>query len=283
MTAFPLFDSLSHPTLDGSFLASEKDTRFGTVSHALRAHGFVGGCAIGMHGVGGYEHRAYLAACRAHDNLFPVAGFDPAAADPRAEAGAIAALGFTAIKVHPRLAKLVLSPTQLGDILAAAAAEGLTVFLCTYNHAAIAHYPATDPLSSLVTALQRAPDAHVVLVHGGDVRLLEYAQLVRHNENLLLDLSFTALKYRGSSVDLDVAYLCENLDRRVCVGVDHPDFDHAALRARFDQLCANLDPDKARNVGYRNLASFLGVTVDVEHARLRTAPAADATDSQASR
>jgi len=258
----PIFDSLSHPTVTGRFLDSSVDTSFETVSRQLRDNGFLGGCAVGMHGVGDYSHEAYLEACAAHDNLYPVAGFDPRARDPHAEAGRISALGFGAFKLHPRQAGIVLSEQQLGDILKAASVHGLVVFLCTYYHSAVAQHPLTDPLFTLVAALRRAPEARVVLMHGGGVRVLEYAQLVRHNPNLLLDLSFTALKYRGSSIDLDVSHVMRHLDRRVCIGVDHPDFDPAALRARFDTLSDELDEDRARNVAYRNITQFLRIPVD---------------------
>jgi predicted TIM-barrel fold metal-dependent hydrolase len=112
----------------------------------------------------------------------------------------------------------------------------------------------------LVGALKRAPAARVVLAHGGGVDLLRHAELVRHNDNLLLDLSFTLLKYAGSSIDADVAWLLAQFDRRVCVGSDHPEFTPAELRTYLDRALAKLPRDKAENVAHRNLARFLGRT-----------------------
>src|SRR6185503_12404899 len=112
---------------------------------------------------------------------------------------------------------------------------------------------------TLVGGLRRSPGSKVVLVHGGDVQALRYAELVHYNPNLLLDLSYTLLKYRGSSLDADMHYLFRALDRRTCIGVDHPEFTHRALRERFDELASGLPEEKANNIAHRNLESFLGV------------------------
>ena len=62
----------------------------------------------------------------------------------------------------------------------------------------------------------------MVLLHGGDVQLLRYAELVRFNANLILDLSLTIMKYAGSSLDADLSFLFREFDRRICIGSDHP-------------------------------------------------------------
>jgi hypothetical protein len=98
-----------------------------------------------------------------------------------------------------------------------------------------------------------------VLAHGGVTELLKYADLVRFAPQLLLDLSFTIMKYAGSSLDLDLAYVIKNLDQRVCVGTDFPEFDHAALRKRFEALTRGLPAAKIRNAASENIRSFLGI------------------------
>jgi predicted TIM-barrel fold metal-dependent hydrolase len=124
-------------------------------------------------------------------------------------------------------------------------------------HCRLDSYPDTDPFYSLVRLLKRCPKARVVLVHGGDVRLLEYAELVRHNSNLLLDLSLTMMKYAGSSIDADIGFLFRRFDRRICVGTDFPEYSHSALRGRFDHFSSGVAQDKLENIGFRNLQGFL--------------------------
>jgi predicted TIM-barrel fold metal-dependent hydrolase len=188
----------------------------------------------------------------------PIAGLDPSAAQLERELARIAALGFRGVKVHPRLARWTPTADGLGSLFRAAAANGLPVLYCTYRHAPIASYPGEDPFYVLVRALQCAPGARVILMHGGDVELLRYAELVRFNENLLLDLSFTMLKYRGSSLDADLAFLLSRFDRRICVGTDHPELGHEELRERFDELTAGLEREKVENAAFRNIQAFLG-------------------------
>jgi predicted TIM-barrel fold metal-dependent hydrolase len=171
----------------------------------------------------------------------------------------IASLGYRAVKVHPRFSSFEPTAALLGEIFQAASARGLIVFYCTFLHTRVDLYPAADPLHILVGGLKRSPGSKVVLVHGGDVQALRYAELVHYNPGLLLDLSYTLLKYRGSSLDADMSYLFRQLDRRICVGVDHPEFTHRALRSRFDELATGLPEEKARNIAYRNLETFLGV------------------------
>jgi predicted TIM-barrel fold metal-dependent hydrolase len=255
----PLFDSLSHPTLSGGWHGRHLDASFDGLARALESNGCVAACAVGMHGIEGYEHEAFIAACRPHPALVPIAGFAPGPDDPDEELAHIRALGFAGIKIHPRYSKLSLDDPALAASLRAAGRVGLPVLLCTYHHDTLARYPTQDPFYATVALLQAAPDTKVVLVHGGDVGLRRYAELVRFNENLLLDLSFTLLAYEGSSLDADIGFLFRARDRRICVGSDHPEFDHGALRRRFETFATGLSPEKAENIAYRNLEAFLGI------------------------
>jgi len=75
---------------------------------------------------------------------------------------------------------------------------------------------------------------------------------------VLLDLSFTLCKYEGSSIDLDIRYLFEKFDRRICIGSDSPEFDLSKLRQRFNQLTEGLDIVKKKNIGFQNLQAYVG-------------------------
>jgi predicted TIM-barrel fold metal-dependent hydrolase len=168
-------------------------------------------------------------------------------------------MGFRGIKLHPRFSGLTRRLGLLGPTLRAAGEAGLVVFLCTYLHGRLADYPGTDPLFDLVESLRQAPTTRVVLVHGGDVRLLQYAELVRHNPNLLLDLSLTLMKYAGSSLDADLRFLFRHLDQRICIGTDWPEYSAQAVRARFEDLTGDVTLQKRRNAAFCNLAGFLGM------------------------
>lgn len=254
-----LLDSLAHPTLSGRWLASGRPAGFALLAEELKTQAYLGACAIGLAGIEGYSHTDFIAACRAYPGLIPIAGFDPARdASPEA-LRALRTMGYRGIKIHPRFSGLTRRLDTLGPVLRAAGAAGLVVFFCTYQHCGVEDHPDSDPLASLVAVLREAPATKVVLVHGGDVEVLRYAQLVRHNPQLLLDLSLTLMKFPGSSVDADLGFLFRHFDRRLCVGTDWPEYGMAEVRARFDHFAAGLAPDKRRNIAHANLLGFLGL------------------------
>lgn len=220
--------------------------------------GFSAACAVGLAGVEEYEHDRFAAMCRPYPQLVPIAGIDPFAGDLRTQLDAVRDLGYRAIKLHPRFSSFSVYDDAFSTTLREARNRDLAIFLCTYFHDSAAKYPDNDPLYGITRALKRAPDTRIVLLHGGDVDLMRYCQFARHSENVLIDLSFTMMKYRGSSMDLDLKYLVEHFNRRLCIGVDHPEYDHAAVRLRFEELTASLDDDKSANIGNRNLSRFLG-------------------------
>ncbi len=100
----------------------------------------------------------------------------------------------------------------------------------------------------------------IILLHGDDVNILGLMEICRPYQNVLLDLSFTLCRYEGSSVDLDLRFLFQNFDQRVCVGSDNPNFSLAQFRRRFDELTAGLDQEKGLNAAHRNLQSFIGTS-----------------------
>ncbi len=255
-----LFDSLAHPTLSGRWPNSDRDARVETLVASMRDNGFARACAVGLAGIEGYAHAEFAAMCRPYPELVPIAGVDPRAADVTAQFDAIATLGFRGIKIHPRNSGVDLRDPSLAPAFRAAAERDLVVFLCTYFHAGVDAYPRHDPLYDLVAALQDAGDCRLVLVHGGDVELMRYAQLARHSPNLLLDLSHTMMKYQGSSIDLDLKFLFRAFESRICIGADFPDYGHAAVRARFEDLAGGLDDKKTEAIGRTNLEKFLRLT-----------------------
>jgi predicted TIM-barrel fold metal-dependent hydrolase len=255
-----LFDSLAHPTVSGGWLGRDLDASFDALRAQLEGAGYSGACAIGLHGVEGYSHAQFLARCRDIPQLVPIAGFDP---NDDASPGALRKLrvmGFRGIKIHPRFSGLTQTLASLRDAIRWAGEANLTVFYCTYLHCDVDHYPLQDPLVALADLLRSAPRTRVILVHGGDVDLLRYAELVRFNPGLLLDLSMTMMKYEGSSVDLDIGFLFRRFDRRICVGTDWPEYRHEHVRERFERFAHGLDEERQVNIASRNLIQFLGIT-----------------------
>jgi predicted TIM-barrel fold metal-dependent hydrolase len=258
-----LADSLAHATLTGTWMDRPAGATFAALQQQLDQHGYAFACAVGMWGMDGFEAEAYATACRGFPRLVPVAGFRPESHDSlRADLARLRDLGYRGIKLHPRFSRLDVADPLIGQTMEFAGQLDLVVFWCTYLHTSIEAWQTVDPLLALVDQLRAAPSARVVLLHGGDVDLLRYMQLVRFNDRLLLDLSHTIAKYPGSSVEKDVEFLFRHFDRRICLGTDWPQFSHAQLRVLYERFATGLPPEKRVNIAHGNLARFLKVNVD---------------------
>lgn len=256
-----IFDSLAHPTISGGWLGSSLRADFELLADELQQAHFIGACAVGLAGIEDYAHHRFIESCRRHPNLIPIAGFDPSRESLESLRDLIQ-LGFRGIKIHPRFSRLTQDLESIVPALQAAGRADMTVFLCTYMHCNLGNYPARDSFNSIVDLLREAPKTRVILVHGGDVDLLRFAELVRFNENLLLDLSMTMMKYAGSSIDDDIAFLFHQFDRRICIGTDWPEYRPQQVRERFEHFASDLAIDKQQNIASRNLLAFLGATND---------------------
>jgi predicted TIM-barrel fold metal-dependent hydrolase len=260
MTIIALFDSLAHPTLSGDWFGRGLDASFETLVRDMREASFARACAVGLAGQEGYEHAAFAARCRPFPQLVPIAGVAPKPApEIECELDMVRELGFRGIKLHPRLSRFTYDDPCVIDTFNAAARRGLPVFLCTYFHTDIMGYPAADPLYAIARALKSASDARLVLLHGGTVELMRWMQFARHSPSILLDISFTLMRYIGSSLDADLAWLFHGFHDRTCIGADHPEYTHTDIRGRFEELAARATPEAARKIGGLNLARFLGV------------------------
>lgn len=255
-----LFDSNAHPTVTGRWPSKDLDASFARLSKDLNRDQFRGACAVGVWGLEDYSHAGFLALCRKYPNLVPIAGYYPLELSAiRSDLKAIQIKGYRGIKIHPRDPHIGLSDPRITGTFQVASELGIPILLCTYFHSGIENYPTRDPLYDIVTLLQDSRDARVMLVHGGDVNLLRYAELVRFNPSLLLDLSLTFMKYRGTSLDMDIRFLFEQFDRRICIGTDFPEYTHEEVHERFVEMSRGLARDKVENIAFRNVENFLQI------------------------
>jgi predicted TIM-barrel fold metal-dependent hydrolase len=251
----PLFDANAHPVP----ATSGKMETFQVFVKKLAEVGFFGACAVGLPQED-FQPCEFLKACRAHRNLFPVAAWPNVPSNEvEGQLAALSAMGYRAVKIHPRLSGLSVRDPRFAQTLRMAAATGVIVFHCSYQFAADNALHPADPLPWLLEAVTGAPDLRMVLLHGGTVELLRYAESIRMHPNVLLDLSNTLQRYEGSSLDRDVSWLFRTFDRRICIGTDYPDYDPAGLRVRFEALADGLPPEKCENIGWKNIVKFLGI------------------------
>jgi predicted TIM-barrel fold metal-dependent hydrolase len=250
------FDSLTHVTHDGRWFGERQtDASLPTLLADMDAAGVGRACLVAIADY--VDNDVILASARAHPQRFvPIAGYNPrlAATTRRIEAAVaeIKRQGFAGIKLHPRLNGYDPQDAKCIATIEAAGTQGLVIFLDTlFRRPGLATRHAPDVIDAIVAA---CPDTKMVLLHGTGTTMLDLYEIVRCNDHLLLDLSFTIMRYRGSTrLDDDMHFLFKTTDRLVTVGSDWPEYTPAATLARFDELTLGIEAERVRNVASGNL------------------------------
>lgn len=251
----PRFDSLVHVTRGGTWINNRDDASLTRLDAALADASVSHACLVGLSGV---VDNDYILECASQSSgrLIPIAGVDPSDTQP-ADIAALGPRGFRGIKLHPRLHGYdPLDPRALALMCAARDAR-LVVFLDTlFRQRARATRASADIVDELA---HRCDGARLVLLHGGGAELLRMAEVVRVNPSLLLDVSYTLLAYKHSSVAQDIRWVFERLDQRVVVGSDMPEFTPGEAFAEAERLADGLPASKWANIAHGNLSRLFPV------------------------
>lgn len=260
----PIFDTLSHPTLNGDWLLPNyvQRARIADMKADMREAGVYCTFAVGMAGIGGYEEQAYIdmIRCEGEGMFLPVAFFEFNGLNPQQiyeRLMSIKQMGYVGIKLHPRWAHFLITDEYLPFIIDTANELDLIPLLCTFFYSN--HQPMSvnniDNLGDMLMKLKSESD--LILLHGGLTRVLETMELVRYFPNVKLDLSETISKYEGTHLEMDFDYIFRLFDRKTTIGTDSPEINHQTLRRRFEQFAANTTREKAENIAYKNIESVL--------------------------
>lgn len=257
----PIFDSLAHPTISGNWSSSNLDASFDTLYSEMNSNKIIKACAVGLPNFEGYNHFQFINKCAGYSNLIPISGFDLFVNDIPEEISLLKNLGFKGVKLHPRCGKFSFEKDEkrIIEVMNSCYENDLVVFICTFYSSEINDFPQRDPFWQLVNIFKNSAKTKTILVHGGTTRILEYSDLARFNSNILLDLSYTIVKYQGSSLDLDIHYLFDSFDRKLCIGTDHPEFNYKELRKNLDLLSRDIPRKKLENIYFKNLTDIFHV------------------------
>ena len=165
--------------------------------------------------------------------------------------------GAVGIKVHPRFSKIDIQSEQLPRIAHIAATVGLFVYICTIFRKPVG--PVTHTIHfHLANLCETCPKTQFVFLHGGYTDLFAMGEIIRDYPNALLDLSFTFMRFRKSSLSLDVGYLFETLDQKLTIGTDFPEYTPSQLKTELNKYVLsrddlNLSIEKIENVLFNNM------------------------------
>lgn len=251
-----LFDSLTHVTRDGSWFGERQcDASLARLLADMRQAGAYRACLVAIAGY--MDNEIVIESARTHpQQLVPIAGLDPhiLATTRRVDAVVrqIAQQGFAGIKLHPRLNGYDPLDAKCIAAIDAAGEHGLVVLLDTlFRRQGLATRHAPDVIDALAAA---CPATKMLLLHGTGPTMMELYEIVRCNDHLMLDLSFTLMRYRGNSrLDADMNFLFKTTDQLVTIGSDFPEYSPQAMLQRFDELVQGVEAHRLDNITHRNL------------------------------
>ena len=250
------FDSLTHVTHDGRWFGETGcDASLPTLLSDMQAAGVYRACLVAIAGY--VDNAVIIESARAWPRHFvPIAGLDPAimATTRRVEHAVrrIKQEGYAGIKLHPRLNGYdPLNPKMIAAV-EEAGQQGLVVLLDTlFRRQGLATRHAPDVIDHLAAA---CPETRMLLLHGTGPTMMELYEIVRCNDHLMLDLSFTMMRYRGSTrLDADMNFLLRSTDQLVTIGSDFPEYKQVDIVPRFEELAVGVDAARRENICSRNL------------------------------
>lgn len=262
MNDIPIFDSLTHPTLNGIWMGKNNNNNtINNLKKQMKENNVKWALAVGMKEISDYDESNYAEIIRKNSNtLYPIAFFDfnkLANVSIEFYLKELKRKGYVGIKIHPRISKIPLCDNQLEKVVKISNDIGLSVLLCTYFYDENSRLRDNN-IYKLEELLCKIKYDKVILLHGGISRLLEMREMASIYKNVLIDLSFTICRYKGSSLDFDIKYLFESFDQRICIGSDSPQFSIDKLRERFNFFADGISVAKLENIAYKNLFDFIG-------------------------
>ena len=268
-SALGFFDSLVHVTDDGSWLGARRfDASEARLMAAIGQVAPARACLVAI--AGWNDNDTVLRVASANPSMFvPIAGVDPTELavddDLTGKMACLMSRGFSGIKLHPRLNQYDPLDERCVAVIEAAGNVGLVVFIDTlFRQPARPTRHAVDIVDAIAN---RCRSTSIVLLHGTGPTLLELFELGRMHSHLLLDLSFTLMRYANSSIDSDIRFVCEQLDQRVILGSDFPEYLPVDVLARFNHINRDLSGDKRDNILFRNLQQLFPLPVELRCAQ----------------
>ncbi len=247
-----IIDALTHITVDGSWFHTDRDASLISLLSAMEAGKADRAVLAGIPGVD--DDDLILEAVETNPGRFiPVAGIDVSLSGSELETRMerVRDLGFAGVKLHPRLSAVSLAESQMKEAVRLAGKMNLAAMVCTIHKSPLS--PLGQPISDVIHGLCAACDnTRIILVHGGYTDLLATSEVVRPMEHVLLDLSLTLTRFEKTSLGLDMAWLLETFDRRICVGSDFPEGDMGKVREALFRLGG--DESLLRKMGSNLLA-----------------------------
>ena len=126
------------------------------------------------------------------------------------------------LKIHPRVHRVTPQDSIVGELLDWAGEHQLPVLFDVFPYGELLDRLELHPLAFHAVA-QQHPTTKIILAHAGGYKAAEAFMVAKSNPNIYLDISFTLVYFRHSSVAQDAAFTAKRLPSgRVMYGSDFP-------------------------------------------------------------
>lgn len=151
---------------------------------------------------------------------------------------------FCGLKIHPRWQRVTVNDTKVREALEWASERSLTVLFDLFPFGDNLDDPALQPLAYHRLA-QEMPSLRMILAHAGGYRVMETFLVAKSNPNIFLDISFTPVYFKGSSVFNDLTFVCNRIPAgRLLYGSDFPHVRSGDSLQAARALTINLEDSK---------------------------------------
>lgn len=152
--------------------------------------------------------------------VFP--SVNPVSSSACAELERLRASGAWGLKLHPRLHGYYISSDKCLNLLSRAAELKMPVIADGFPDGRNLYLGNMPDAFTLIA--EKLPDLKIAIGHAGGHRVLDALMVAKYYKNIYLDLSYTLLYYRDSSVLNDIAYAIKSIRaERILWGSDYPD------------------------------------------------------------
>jgi predicted TIM-barrel fold metal-dependent hydrolase len=163
------------------------------------------------------------------------------------------------LKIHPRQQGINVEQPAVREVLAWAAGRDVPVLFDVFPFGPSLGDTATYPLAYHAVA-RDLPALRMVLAHAGGIRLMDAFLVAKSDPGVYLDLSFTPVYFKGSSLAEDCSFVCRRLPAgRVLYGSDFPYVPFADSLEAAARISSALESDSQREFMGEAAARFFGL------------------------
>lgn len=164
------------------------------------------------------------------------------------------------LKIHPRVQGITVNDGVVRDVLCWADERGLPVLFDVFPFGKSFDDVATHPVAYHRVAQER-PGLKLILAHAGGYKLLEAFMVAKSNPNVFLDLSFTPVYFKNSSLADDCRFVASRLPPgRTLYGSDFPHIRFGESLANARRLFANSEEAVQSEVLGNAAARLFGIS-----------------------